>query len=63
MQNDAMNNYLKTLDLASYKYMTWHGVHHYSFWDRSLAYAFAFLLGNAYDKKVHLGWTTPAKEG
>ncbi len=53
--NVMFKDYMKTLPL-DFTFMQWTGTHDWDFWDRSLAIAIDFFLGNDYDKKVHSAW-------
>ncbi|MEG0768733.1 MAG: alpha/beta hydrolase-fold protein [Ruthenibacterium sp.] len=55
-QNDALCAVLRTLPLADFQRMEWHGVHEWKFWDRSLVYAIDHFLGNGYAAQKHEDW-------
>ncbi|MEG2931050.1 MAG: alpha/beta hydrolase-fold protein, partial [Ruthenibacterium sp.] len=59
-QNDALCAVLRTLPLANFKRMEWHGVHEWNFWDRSLVYAIDAFLDNGYAAQKHKDWRVEA---
>jgi len=55
-QNAALDEYIRTLNLADYKFWKWDGAHEYSFWDRAILHAIAFFLENDYDEREIKKW-------
>lgn len=60
-QNTAFNAYMQTLNLKTYKYMEWDGLHDNTFWDRAMLHSIAFFLKNGYDTKQLDLWRCEAE--